>query len=196
MLSTVLFLFFLTDWSFLHQHPKTHSQIMLQRLKPRALSRALWKELAQSVPWGHPHPSGPGWSEVCESPCLRQPSQQVTAVVLLGALLGKAFQVPSGELLLRENNDYFREVFSVNNIPQVSVFPAPITASFDDGSSFQDQKPLLLKAGKPGEPQVPALVFSDALGAQRMPAQMAYLVLSLSPQILPTTQHQLCFTEN
>lgn len=104
--------------------------------------------------------------------------------------------MPSGELLLRENNDYFREVFSVNNIPQVSVFPAPLAISFDDGSSFQDQKPLLLKAGKPGEPQVPALMFSDALGAQAMPAQMAYLVLSLSPQILPTTQYRLRFTED
>lgn len=56
MLSTVLFLFFLTDWSFLHQHTKTHSQIMLQRLKLRAFSRALWKELAQPVAMDPPSP--------------------------------------------------------------------------------------------------------------------------------------------
>lgn len=67
---------------------------------------------------------------------MRQLSKKVTVIVLLGVFLGKVFQVPFGELLLRENNDYFREVFSVNNIPQVSGFPAPLTFSFDDGSSF------------------------------------------------------------
>lgn len=61
--------------------------------------------------------------------------KQVAVIVFLGAFLGKVFQVPFEELLLGENNDYFREVFSVNNIPQVSCFPAPLT-SFDDGSGF------------------------------------------------------------
>lgn len=67
---------------------------------------------------------------------MRQLSKKVTVIVLLGVFLGKVFQVPFGEPLLRENNDYFREVFSVNNIPQVLGFPAPLTFSFDDGSSF------------------------------------------------------------
>lgn len=74
--------------------------------------------------------------QLCESPCLRQPSKKVALIVPLRVLLGEVFQVPFGELLLGENNDYFREVFSVNNIPQVSGFPAPLTFSFDDGSSF------------------------------------------------------------
>lgn len=43
-------------------------------------------------------------------------------IVLLGVFLGKIFQGPFRELLLRENNDDFCEVFSVNNILQVSGF--------------------------------------------------------------------------
>ena len=74
-------------------------------------------------------------NEVRESPCRRHPSKQVTGIVLLGVFLGKVFQGPFRELLLRENNDYFREVCSVNNIPQGSRLPAPFT-SFDDGSGF------------------------------------------------------------
>lgn len=115
----MLFLFFLTD---LQQQTKARSQNMPQYLKPQVFSQALWKELAQSLAMD---PLSPLWiwmERSCEPPCLRQPPKQVTVIVLLGVFLGKVFQVPLGELLLRENNDYFREVFSVNNIPQVSVF--------------------------------------------------------------------------
>lgn len=57
-------------------------------------------------------------------------------MIVLGGFLGKVFQVPFREPLLSENNDYFREVFSVNSIPRVSGFPVPLTFSFDDGSGF------------------------------------------------------------
>lgn len=92
--------------------------------------------------WPYPWPrtrlrfSGSGRSGVCEPPRPRKLSKRVTVIVLLGAFRGEVFQVPFRELLLQENNDYFREVLSVNNIPQVSGFPAPLHFSFDDGSSF------------------------------------------------------------
>lgn len=122
-------------------------------------------------PWPRPHPhlSGSEWREAGECPCLRQSSKQVTAIVLLGVVLGKVFQVPFGELLLGENNDYFREVFSVNNILQVSGFPAPVTFFFDDGSGFQDQRSLLLMTGPQEAPREPALLFPGALGTRGAP---------------------------
>lgn len=46
---------------------------------------------------------------------------------------------------------------------------------------------LPLMAGEPGGPQVPTPMLPDALWAQGMSAQRAYQVLSLLPQMLPTT---------
>ena len=92
-------------------------------------------EPASSLALAPPSPCWIWMIKVCESPCLRQPSKQVIAIVL-GVFLGELFQGPFRELLLRENNDYFGEVFSINNIPQVACFPAPFTFSFVDGSGF------------------------------------------------------------
>lgn len=131
-----------------------------------------------------------GW----KSPCLRQPSKQVAAIVLLGVFLGKVFQVPFGELLLRENNDCFREVSSVNSIPQVSGFPAPVTFSFDDGSGFQDQRSLLLTAGNQETPRCQPHV-PRCSGGTRDTSTDSIPGPFTVPQILPTTPDPACFTE-
>lgn len=107
---------------FLHQQNTIHSQtdaLVSQTLCSKA---KLWeRSWPRPWPWTHLHL----WiwmNEVCESPCLKQPSKRVTGIVL-GVFLGKVFQGPFRKRLLRENNDDFREVCSVNNIPQASPFP-------------------------------------------------------------------------
>lgn len=83
-----------------------------------ALPGRLGQESAGPQPRSQPHLWELDGNKVCECPSGSQPSKQVT-VTVLGVFLGKVFQVPFGELLLREHNDYVREGFSVNNIPQV-----------------------------------------------------------------------------
>lgn len=73
-------------------------------------------------PQTHLHLSTSRWKGAYESPCLRQLSKEVAMIVLLGVFLGKVFQGPFRELLLRENNDDFCEALSVNSILQVSGF--------------------------------------------------------------------------
>lgn len=158
------------------------------------LSRAPREEPPGPWPRPHPHLSGSERREAGECPCLRQSSKQVTAIVLLGVVLGKVFQVPFGELLLGENNDYFREVFSVNNIPQVSGFPAPVTFFFDDGSGFQDQRSLLLMTGPQETPREPALLFPGALGTRGAPHRR-HAQSSHCPQSLPSAPLPAGFPE-
>lgn len=103
--------------------------------------------------------------------------------------------MPFRERLLSENNDCFREVFSVNNIPQVSGFPVPLTFPFDDGSGFQDQRSHLLVAGEPGGPQVPACVFLDAPRAQETHTGFLHRVVESSHNSSTGSISQLGSTE-